>query len=138
MPTWDFNNPGGQLKDYLNELAMWKRQGTVPPWNQGTKLYKSFKIGSKGRLIANQLTPEIIESDKGFDLIVEKIKEHFAKFLEAELEVQAELSMYQTVRENRQTFMEFTGHLLRKLTDFETAIGEKIPPKIKGLSLIHI
>ena len=89
LPQWDFNNPGGQLKDYLNELAMWKRQGTVPPWNQGAKLYKPFKIGSKGRLIASQLAQEVIESEKGFDLIVEKIKEHFPNILEAEPEIQA-------------------------------------------------
>ena len=73
----------------------------MPPWNQGQKLYKSFKIGSQGRTIANQVPQELIESDKGFDLIVEEIKEHFANYLEAEPEVQAELSMYQTVRENR-------------------------------------
>ena len=89
-------------------------------------MYKSFKMGSKARLIANQLTPEVIESERGFDLIVGKIKEHFANILEGEPEVQAELSMYQTVRENCQTFMAFTGHLIRRLTDFENAIGETI------------
>ena len=63
---------------------------------------------------------------------MEKIKEHFANSLEVEPEVQAELSMYQTVRENRQSLMEFTGQLQRKLTEFDNAIGEKIPPNMKG------
>ena len=49
LPTWDFNNPSAMLRDYLEELAFWKRQETVPPWKQGVKLCRSFKPGSQGR-----------------------------------------------------------------------------------------
>ena len=89
--------------------------GTLPILEPGIKLYKSFKIGSTGRMIANHLNLPEIESEKGFDLIVEQIKKHFASYLEAEPEVQGELALYQTQRENRQTFMEFTGKFQRKL-----------------------
>ena len=39
IPTWNFDNPSAKLRDYLEDLAFWKRQGSVPPWKQGVKLY---------------------------------------------------------------------------------------------------
>jgi len=50
-------------------------------------------------VIAKQLTQEQIQSEKGFDLIVEAVKKHFASHMEAEPEVLAELAVDQTQRE---------------------------------------
>ena len=52
VPTWNFDNPGAKLRDYLEDLAFWKRQGSVPPWKQGVKLYQSFKQGTTGKHIS--------------------------------------------------------------------------------------
>ena len=62
------------LRDYLEDLAFWKRQETVPPWKQGVKLYRSFKPGSQGRIIARTLTSEQIESETKFTDIRSNIK----------------------------------------------------------------
>ena len=90
IPTWNFDNPSAKLRDYLEDLAFWKRQGSVPPWKQGVKLYQSFKQGSTGRQISRTLTNAQIESEQGFDLLVEAIKDHFKNVMEAEPEVLAE------------------------------------------------
>lgn len=118
--------------DYLADLAFWKRHGSVPPWKQGVKLYQSFKQRSQGRIIARTLTDEQIEPEQGFDLIVEAINKHFKNVLEAEPEVLAELAVYVTQRDSRQTYLEYTNNIKRKLAEFEAAIKEEIPPKIKG------
>ena len=55
-----------------------------PPWKQGVRLFRSFKQGSTGRIIARTLTPERIELEQGFDLLVEAIKKHFKNVMEAE------------------------------------------------------
>ena len=132
VPTWDFENPGAKLRDYLEELQFWKRQGSVPPWKQGVKLYQSFKKGTVGRHISRKLRLPQIESEQGFDLLVEAIKDHFKTVMEAEPEVLSELAIYTTQRKPGQTYLEYTNSIRLKLAEFEQAIGETLPPMIKG------
>ena len=96
------------------------------------KLYQSFKKGTTGRHISRQLTLPQIESEQGFDLLVEAIKDHFKTVMEAEPEVLSELAIYITQRSSGQTYLEYTNAIRLKLAEFEQAIGETLPPKIKG------
>ena len=63
---------------------------------------------------------------------MEAIKDHFKTVMEAEPEVLSELAIYVTQRSPGQTYLEYTNNIKRKLAEFEQAIEETLPPKIKG------
>ena len=60
------------------------------------------------------------------------MRHHFRSYLEAELEVQAEVAMYQTTRTLKGTLMEFTSRISNKLREMESGFKECLPQKMKG------
>ena len=56
----------------------------------------------------------------------------FRSFQAAELEVQAEIALYQSTRFPKGTFVEYTSRISNKLREMESGFKELLPPKLKG------
>ena len=100
-PKWDFQEPGARLKPRLRELRFWRHDTSTPVNKHGVKLYKALPLGTIGRSLADQFSEDQICSSQCFDLIIGAIRHHSRSYLEAELEVQAEVALYQTTSSER-------------------------------------
>ncbi len=131
IPTWDFKFPGTRLKPWLREIRMWQYHTSIPKYKQGVTLYRSLEIGTVGRQLAEQVHEDHICSAEGFDIILEKIKDHFKAYVDAEPEVHAEVAIYQTTRKRQQTLVEYTSLILARVRDMEASLQEELPSRFK-------
>ena len=125
IPKWDFQEPRARLRPWLRGLSFWRHDTSTPVNNQGAKLYKALPLGTIGRSLADQFSEDQICSGQVFDdLIIGAIRHHFRSYLESELEVQAEVALYQTMTAPKGTFVEYTSRISNKLLEMESGFKE--------------
>ncbi len=73
-PSYDGANPESTRRPWIRAVKFWRNDTIVPQRKHGSKLYKALAIGSIGRHAADNLRDEEILSEKGFDLIMERIE----------------------------------------------------------------
>ena len=105
---------------YLEELELWQFETSTPKVKQGVKLYKTLALGSTLRSIADQVPTSVIMTESGIDALTGVMKTHHKPFLEAEPEVQAEITLYQTQRDTKLTFTECFRRYSRRCATWST------------------
>ena len=106
----------------------------MPNISTATKLLGSFKEGSLGEQITrNGIEEDVRLSNKCWDVVLDKIKERFKQYIEAEHEMLAEMVLKYGDRREKHLW-HWINRWEENVKNYEDAWEEKIPPKMKGYS----
>ena len=135
VPTWDGKEPARNLRPYLRALQFWRHDTATPPVRQGAKLYKSLTVGSDLRAAAELIDDATILSERGFDAIVNAIKEAYTVYEELDTELIVEEAIYGSERQKGESFLAYTARKLPKLRTLENTLSTKLPTNLTGVIL---
>ena len=129
-----FSGEVEDFKEFLRDLAIWQHETDVPKKKHGAKLLRVLR-GSAKAVCSEIELPDLL-SEKGCDLIVQKLKEFYQPHLEASLPRAFERAIYGEPRRNKETFGDF---VIRQEASFRElqAEGVKLEDSVKGYVLFR-
>ena len=129
-----FSGEVEDFKEFLRDLAIWQHETDVPKKKHGAKLLRVLR-GSAKAVCSEIELPDLL-SEKGCDLIVQKLKEFYQPHLEASLPRAFERAIYGESRRNKETFGDF---VIRQEASFRElqAEGVKLEDTVKGYVLFR-
>ena len=124
VPKWDGSQPGRRLKPWLKELRIWRRETEVPVMKQGLALYRSFEAGNWMKQAAERVPEEQLYTSEAWELILKEILTTLKPYLDVELDVLIEETVFQTQKESKESMTAYVTKKLNKKRELLAALGQ--------------
>ena len=112
IPRWNGQNPAKTLKPWLRDLRIWRQTTSVPLSKHGLKLAQSFESNSWLKSCADRIPEDELVTDKAWELIVREIINSLKPYLDVEVDVLIEETIFATDKESKETM---SGYVTRKM-----------------------
>ena len=123
VPKWDGKNPARTLKPWLRELRLWRHETSIPANKHGLKLYRSFEQGSWMKQLAEKIPEEELLTANAWELILREILVTMKPYLDVELDVLIEETLYAVTKDNKETMTSYVSRKMNKKREMQQALG---------------
>ena len=133
-PPPAFSGEVEDFKEFLRDLAIWQHETDVPKKKHGAKLLRVLRGSAKA--VCSEIELSDLLSERGCDLIVQKLKEFYQPHLEASLPRAFERAIYGEARRNKESFGDFVIRQEAAFRELQTE-GIKLEDSVKGYVLFR-
>ena len=128
-PPYDGNDPEVTFKAYEKAVRLWQFETDVPPEKQGPKMMRALTGAAK--LAVEDLEFEEITASGGVKTILARLREFFTPHLEVSLPRAFEQAVYGSVRQSKESFIEYVARMDRGFANLKRE-GVELPDGAQG------